>query len=189
MMTPALTYTLPWDFKEHVRATRALTAVTLRRQPLRRAFMLGWPLILLLMALLPKVVWTRSPIDWTAVVVGMAPWLLVVLFFYALTFWGTPYLAAWRTKRNDPATQAPLTRTIDSDGFRITGPSISISMGWPAISAVVETKQFFLIYATKVCAYYIPKHVVGSPSEVAHLRDRIRELVGDRAELLSTTAG
>lgn len=182
---PDFEYASTWDFKEHARAVRALSSQNLRRQPWRRVLWAVWPVLFLAILFGLPLLRTHGPVDWPRVLVAAAPWIAVLIFWYWFITVGAPYLAASRTRKNDPASQGIIVRSLNPDGFQVSGAGINLTLSWEAVPEIVETPEFFLVYSTRLNAYPIPKRLMTSPEEVQRVRDYLRGKVQERARLLS----
>jgi hypothetical protein len=179
---PVYRYSSPWDFKEHQRALRAVSTVTIRRQPWKRLFRLTFPVLLFVLIMGPQL-WRDRPAVDSNFAVNLALWLVLVLAWVAVIKWGDVYLATRRVQKLDPAAKGTLVRTLSDEGFRVEGSGVSVELQWAGIHSAVETPEFFLIFLNKLCAYYIPKVLISQAGEVARLRQLLSARLGDRAHL------
>ena len=181
-------YSSPWDFNEHLRALRAVSAIVLRRRPWLRAFRIGFPLLLIALVFGPA--WLRGELELNSVFLFSAlPWLLLLVLWVGFMRWGEFYLAARRTRRLDPSAKGTLTRTISEDGFRIDGTGQSGELRWEGIHSVVETTDFVLVFYNRLCAYYVPKRLIPAPGELQALRSLCRAKLGERAQVWASELG
>lgn len=175
-------YASPWDFREHQRALRAVSAVTLRRRPWFWAFRITFPFFLA--ALVFGSQWLSEGFELNTIFfMGALPWLLLILVWMIFLRWGESYLATRRTRRLDPSAAGTLTRTFTPDGFRIDGTGVSVDLRWHGIHSVVETREFLLVFHNKLCGYYVPKRLIVAPHQLDAVRDLIRANLGERAQL------
>ena len=111
--------------------------------------------------------------------VGLAVWCL----WDALT----PPFQRWQVRRalaGLPSLQEPQIYTFDASGLQMQNSLASGSVSWRAIVKVAEADDYFLLYYSDKCAYYLPKRVVGAQYEqLRHLL--ATQLSTDRLELLS----
>ena len=185
----AVTYQLssPWDFGEHMQVLRAVDRVAMRRRPVVRLVRIAFPflLIVLLSSSVLRDVTSQPPL---VIALSLLPYLLLVTLWFAFLSWGQFYLAARRTQRLDPSARGVLTRTLNTDGFRIDGTGQAVDLRWEGIHSIIETSEFFLIFFNRLCAYYIPKHLVRSSVELDEIRTLLRVKLGDRASLAPSGA-
>lgn len=102
---------------------------------------------------------------------GLVVWLL----WDALT----PRFERWQVRRalaGLPSLQEPQAYTFDSDGLHMRNSLASGTVAWAAIVKAVETDEYFLLYYTDRCAYYLPKRVVGEQSP------ELRELLASQLD-------
>jgi YcxB-like protein len=175
-------YSSPWAFKEHQRALRAMSAVTIRRQPWKRLFRLAFPVLLLAFIMGPQLLRDDPAID-SNFAANLALWLVLILAWAAVIRWGDVYLATRRVHKLDPSTKGTLVRTLSDEGFRVDGSGVSVELQWAGIHSAVETPEFFLIFMNKLAAYYIPKVLISQSGEIARVRQLLSARLGDRAQL------
>jgi hypothetical protein len=113
-------------------------------------------------------------------------WIIgaVALLFFAVEV-VTPLLlrrAFRRTFAETPALQHPQVYSFDETGLRISGGPAVTALGWDGIVRVVETEEFFLLFYSKQCAYFLPKRAIDGSSG-AHLREVLHHHLGARATL------
>ena len=183
--TTSYRYSSPWDFKEYQRVLRAVSAVTLRRQPWRRGFRLLFPVLLFVFIMGPQLLRDDPQFD-SNFAVNLSLWLILVLIWLAVVRWGEGYFAARRTRRLDPSARGTLVRTLSNDGFRVDGSGQSVELRWDGIHSAVETPEFILVFFNRLCAYYIPKVLVTQSGELGRIRELLSAKLGDRAQLQST---
>jgi hypothetical protein len=181
-------YSSPWDFREHLQALRAASAIALRHRPWLRAFRVAFPVLLIALVFGPPGL--RGELTLNAVFwISALPWLLLLVLWVVFLRWGEFYLAARRTRRLDPSAKGTLTRTVSEEGFRIDGTGQSGELRWEGIHSVVETADFLLVFYNRLCAYYVPKRLIVTSSELESLRSLIRAKLGDRAQLWASQMG
>jgi hypothetical protein len=181
-------YSSPWDFKEHLEALRAVSAVALRRRPWLRALRLAFPLFLIALVFGPP--WLRGELEFNSVVfISALPWVLLLILWVVFIRWGEFFLAARRTRRLDPSANGILTRTLSEEGFRIDGTGQSGELRWEGIHSVVETTDFLLVFYNRLCAYYVPKRLILTRGEFEGLRSLLRAKLGDRAQVWASHMG
>ena len=66
-------------------------------------------------------------------------------------------MAARRKEKRYPPEQRSFVSQISHSGYSVETPIDSVNLDWAAISRVVETGQFFLLYVDQSNAHYIPK--------------------------------
>jgi hypothetical protein len=120
--------------------------------------------------------------DWSAY---MAENWHLLLMGPLLAFIGFPLLWLWNLRshrQSSPASQGQQTYFIDERGIELSGPLYRTNLEWPAITRVVETRLFFLIYFGKQAAYFVPKRIL-SAVETSELRELIRRNVHGKISL------
>ena len=177
-MTGPLAYEFSVDPAETVRACRELR----RRQAFAWVEWAVWPALFILAAL-----YLLVGRDWRALwPLGLVA--LVILLFQALL----PLVQRWQIGRAYQATPnlrgAQAYRFSDA-GLRITGGAATIELGWDSFVEVAETKEFFLFFYSKQCAYYLPKRVARDHSQRDALRALLRAKLGPRAARLQSDVG
>ena len=73
---------------------------------------------------------------------------------------------------------------LSSDGIRAWGALHNTSLQWNAVHEVVETRDYFLIYLSKVQFFFLPKTALGGATELAAARCLFEDAISDRAKLL-----
>ena len=182
--TMSYRYSSPWDFKEHQRVLRAVSAVTLRRQPWRRIFRVLFPVLLFVLIMGPQLLRHDPRFDGNFAV-NLSLWLILVLIWLAVVPWGEVYFAVRQTRRVDPSTRGTLVRTLSNEGFRVDGSGQSVELQWDGIHSAVETPEFILIFFNRLCAYYIPKVLITQSGELGRIRELLSAKLGHRAHLQS----
>ena len=115
-------------------------------------------------------------------------WLLGVaaLFLGALTL-ATPWVQRRQLRRayaETPSLREPQVYRFSDAGLSITGGPATITLGWDAIVEALETEEFFLLFYSKQCAYYVPKRATGGIAEQGALRALLRRHLDTRASTL-----
>jgi hypothetical protein len=145
---------------------RAVIAVNIRSPAMwaSYAFFLGLPAILVILPVLLGQDWAEYMSEnWHLLIVG--PLLAVV---------GFPLMWLWTLhshRKASPSSQGTQSYRIDDRGVELFGALYRTSLDWAAITRVVETSEFFLLYFGKQAAYFLPKRVLGEPE-----RNQVREL-------------
>ena len=103
-------------------------------------------------------------------------------------FWllGIPLVTRWsatRTLRSTPAFQGTLVYELTDGGLRLTSDVSASDLTWAALTRVVETRKFFLLFQNKAMALFIPKAALGGPQAEEDLRTMIARHLGARATL------
>jgi hypothetical protein len=174
-----------FDQREHYRAMRALTQLTvLRWLPRVVGVFFG---VLFLLIILGGI--ASGHVGGT--LINLLPWVLIAGLWTFLI----PLSQKWtarRLARTDPSVIGPQQRILDERGFKSIGNGIELQIPWDRFSKVRETEEFFLFFYNWQCAYYVPKRALGS----AHRWEAVQLIqrhVGERATLLqsslATTAG
>lgn len=89
---------------------------------------------------------------------------------YLIIFLLVPYAeSAWRLRRM-PAAWSQLSVSVDAAGASFTGGNTTRTIGWSAISRVVETREFLLFYQGPVQATFVPLSAFATPQELADFR-------------------
>jgi drug/metabolite transporter superfamily protein YnfA len=70
------------------------------------------------------------------------------------------------------------------DGLALTNDHASNLVRWTAFTQAVETPEFFLLYYSPKCAYYLPKRIVANESQTDAVREFLREKLGPKADHL-----
>ena len=73
---------------------------------------------------------------------------------------------------------------FNDDGLALSNDHTSNLIRWTAFTEAVETPEFFLLYYSPKCAYYLPKRIVTNESQTDAVREFLREKLGPRAEHL-----
>jgi hypothetical protein len=122
--------------------------------------------------------WQRG--GWRAIslpllVLGMAPWLIIVLALPLASRW-----AARRALRTGPSTRGTQRVGVAEWGLRVTGPLHSGELKWPAFMRAVETEEFFLFFISKVQPIFVPKRLL-TAAELEQVRALTRDGLGAKA--------
>lgn len=166
----SLTYEFRVDPSETVRASQYIR----RRQRFGWLRWAVWPMLLGL-----AVLYRATDVPWRDL------WLLGVaaLFLAALTL-ATPWVQRRQLQRaysETPSLREPQVYRFSDAGLAITGGPATVTLGWDAIVEALETPEFFLLFYSKRCAYYVPKRSIGGIAEEEALRVLLREHLGTRA--------
>jgi YcxB-like protein len=168
-MGNSLVFELALDPGETVRAGQAIQE---RARARSNTFWLYW----LIIPAAGVLTWRASvrTIMSLAIVVGIV--LLVALVSPALRrrqvrrlYAGTPALAG--AKRYE----------FNEEGLTLSNASASHLLRWSAFVQAAETPEFFLLYYSKGCAYYLPRRGIGSETQVDAVRQLLRDQLGERA--------
>ena len=107
-------------------------------------------------------------------------------------FWlvGIPLLMRWtakRTLRSTPAFQGNLVYEFSDSGLQLKSEVSESHLTWSALTRVVETRGFFLLFQNKAMALFVPKSALDASSSEGELRAMIGRHLGERARLTSHT--
>jgi hypothetical protein len=80
-----------------------------------------------------------------------------------------------------PALNGPQRYEFTEDGLAISNASVKNLIQWSAFVEAAETKEFFLLYYAKNCAYYVPRRIMGPEEQVDAVRRLLRQHLGNRA--------
>ena len=169
-MSNPLVFELVLDPAETVRAGQEIE----RRDPSWQSWRL-WAFWLLIP--LTMIVAFRWPIRALGAVLGAA-------IFGGLVALLTPALRRRRVRRAYAATPAlagPQRYEFTDDGLALSNASVSNLVRWSAFVQAAETPEFFLLYYSKRCAYYLPRRIMGPEAQIDALRELLRSRLGDRA--------
>jgi hypothetical protein len=180
-----LEFQFPFDRREWMQAFRAVLAVTVRR----RWWLYGViALIFLAAAGLPiaAILTGREPAMQAAL--SALPWVVLIVFWVWLFYFGAPWWAARQIERKYPAFAGQQSRIFTSSGVRWISPGSTQDLQWSAIYRVVETPRFVLLFPTMSAAQFVPKRVM-TPDHLAQLRELlIASLSRERLRLLPSAA-
>ena len=169
-MTAPLTYEFHLDPAETVRAGREVQ----RRQRLAWIEWAVWPMLAILTAF-----YLISGTPWQDL------WLLgLVAAFFLCLRWLAPRIQRWQLRRaysETPSLRGPQVYQFTDAGLTIRGGAASTTLGWDSFVKADETREFFLLFYSKRCAYYLPKRVAGDEGERNALRALLRAKLGARA--------
>jgi hypothetical protein len=70
---------------------------------------------------------------------------------------------------------------FSDQGLTLSNASASNTLRWSAFVEAAETPEFFLLYYSKRCAYYLPRRVMGPEVQVDAMRRLLRDQLGERA--------
>lgn len=107
--------------------------------------------------------------------------VFALLGLYAL-FW--PMIQRTRLRRyykNTPALSGPQRYNFTEDGLLLANDGSETLIRWPSVLEAAETREFFLVYYSKKCAYYLPKRVMHSDDVENDLRAFLHAKLGERA--------
>lgn len=74
------------------------------------------------------------------------------------------------------------------EGLGLSNDQASNLVRWTAFTQAVETPEFFLLYYSPKCAYYLPKRVVETEGQAVAIRGLLRDKLGEKAESLVAPA-
>lgn len=167
-----------FDAQEYFRASKAIERLTASR---RHVWLLafGLPVGLSALGLLLGAFGTGAP-AWGNLPIW--PWV----FFPVFAFIGIPLLTRWQIHRAikaNPRLKGEIVRTVSAEGLECRDEGTSARFEWRSIMRVVETKEFYLIFYSRNCAYFIPRRLVPD-AERMELHRLLDEYIGSRLELL-----
>jgi len=125
--------------------------------------------------------WERG--GWEAVDVGFLAWTLAPVVLAALL---VPVSALWLAYGGAPRGAADDEQlvSIGHDGVRASTRLFGGELRWGEVTKAVETPDFFLVFRSRVQAFYLPKRaLVAGDADVMALREMLRAQLGGRAEL------
>ncbi|SRR6266566_4898164 len=172
-------YTFRWTFDDHMRAQRQVMRHMIGGTWLK--ILPGLAAALLLIVVIALIVagpTSRSEAFFTAL-----PYVLILALIVFMMRWGSPWLAARRTQRDDPAVRGDFTHSVGDHAFTIEAAGSKVELTWDHIRQVVETPDFFLYYYRPKWAYFTPKRAI-PPADLPSLRAALRSHLGTRVRLL-----
>lgn len=142
---------------EQVAATRAM----LRARP-------NWYALTALWGVVPLVLAIHA---WLTEGCGATVFELILISAAGLVFstYGMPWIAVRASRRGVRSPDGPFTWTLDDEGCRVEGPAIGLTLRWAAIVDTKETPHAFLLYTSRMQAYFIPMRAV-SEADLPRLR-------------------
>lgn len=81
-----------------------------------------------------------------------------------------------------PALNGPQRYVFTDDGLALSNDGATNLIRWSAFVEAAETTEFFLLYYSPKCAYYLPRHVVAKEDQEDALRGFLREKLGEKAK-------
>jgi len=169
-MNSPLAFELVLDPAETVRASQEVErrARTLRGQ----AVWFFWLLIPLVMALT-----LHAPLS------VLKTYLIVIIIvgLFALIWPAIRERQVRRLYADTPALSGPQSYTFTDDGLAVANAGVSNLIRWSAFTEAAETSEFFLLYYSRKCAYYLPKRIIDSDALVDAVRAFLRDKLGERA--------
>jgi YcxB-like protein len=171
-----------WRFAEFARASRdadRYRARTLTQTAMRTGFtalVIGTLALAILDALTAE--------DTVAHLLDIVPWTFLIALWLVFRFGGNGWLAAWFIRQNNPNMLAGCRHAISRAGYRLRCGQAESQVAWAGIVRVVETRAFFLTFATRSGAYYLPKRVL-NPEQCTYIRSLVQQGVGDRFMMLA----
>jgi YcxB-like protein len=169
-----LTYTWDWTRAEHIRVHKALSREVWRRGLLRivrAVFFLG----IGAGALVPLYLAFRGD---ATLLIRVLPWLLMIGLWLSLFTWILPRSSA---RAHLKLHRGPQRLAISPDALESGCDTCSNQLRWSAIQRVVETPEFFFLFYTPQCAYYLPKQVLRTPAEQERVRIALRTYLPEQA--------
>ena len=112
-----------------------------------------------------------------------------IVFFPMFWLVGLPLSQRWtsgRIFRGSPGLQGPRVFSFGPSGLTIDAGVSRGEAQWEAVIRVDETREFFLLYLSKLVAHVLPKEAFDSPSEVERFRQIVSRAVGRRARWAGT---
>jgi hypothetical protein len=171
-------FRLQFDPAEHYRASQAIARLTGDRW-WTYSLAFGFPLLLTGWSLGWHLI-EGSPLEIDSGAIW--PWLFFPLFSFVVI----PALTRWqlrRAVRQAPALHGELVRVVTDEGVEARANGVSSAFSWPSIIRAVETREFFVLFYAKKCAYYIPLRAV-PVGDLAPLRAVLRTRLGPRVQLI-----
>lgn len=128
-----------------------------------------WPLLLLGVPFVPlNILMFFLGDDWRPIATNALPFSGLILFWLLLP----PVSARWQLSKR-PYLSEEMRYCFDIEGARLTAPSFSTFMKWPAIHAVRETKSAFLVYSAPNVAQLVPKTLFPTEADVIAWREAV----------------
>jgi hypothetical protein len=93
--------------------------------------------------------------------------------------------AVRRVLRDDASTGGVQERQLDDRGLTIVSPGLRAEISWQIIKRVLETRDHFLVFQNRDCAYSLPKRAF-TQEALDSARQVFRANLGDRAEVRET---
>jgi hypothetical protein len=173
-----VTATFDFDPAEHDRAWRAVTNQTSWRY-------FSWGLAAFVLIIVScSVIPNWDTVEPLALFMSLLPYL-VFLVVWMLLFSYLRRRVARKIPDMDPSARGPQERRLDSVGFHSRGNGVVLQVPWRVFMRAVETEEFFLLFYSKQCAYYVPKRAL-SFADTADARALLRSNLGDSATFLTT---
>ena len=165
----AVTFT--WNAAEHGRAVRAIFLNALVPKALKVGFWLGLCLIgvVSLLAIL-------AAHDPATTLVAMLPWLVLLVFWFAVLWWLNPWFSARSWAKRHPEGHRDVMYRFAADGMEAESHVGSSVTRWHVIKRIIETDEFLLSYLTWQCAMYLPKRAL-SAEQYAAIRLRLEQVL------------
>ena len=123
--------------------------------------------------------------DWSTLAGQLLPWWTL---FPALFFGLMWIMRRWTVRRlfaDDASQKGAQERVLDDDGYHIRSPGMSANVSWTLMRSVIETKNFFLLFQTRDCAYFLPKRTM-APELVQAARALMVRHLQERARIQTT---
>ncbi len=169
-----------FDAKEAFRGARAVTSLTAFR------FVPWWIAGLAIVGLATSILSGWGEASLVSMLVSFLPYLLLCGFWLALI----PF-SQWHASRKMPSRDAslngPQEREIDLFGYHSRGNGVTVDVPWHVMARGVETREFFLFFYNKQCAYYLPKRTL-TAAQSTDVQSLMRAGLGERAILAPTSA-
>ncbi len=88
---------------------------------------------------------------------GSAAVLLLLGALYLAYLFLSPALTIRRQMKSSPHLSQVGRYEFGTDEFRISRPSLNVSMPWSNVHSVVELRDVFAIFTTRMCFFAVPK--------------------------------
>lgn len=120
-----------------------------------------------------------EPKDWLSGVLFLVLFSLLLFVYFPWSF----RRRIRKAYRNNPNAQRETTYRFTSRGIASSTAVGRSEAAWEAVTEVVETKEDFLFFFSRLSAYVVPKDAFSSPDERQQLRRIVMSFAGDRAKL------
>ena len=115
--------------------------------------------------------------DFTPLARGF-PWFLLIGIWLFLLTWMLPHVSARAYLKFH---RGPQRLALTPDAVESGCDVCTNQMRWSAIQRAVETPDYFFLFYTRQCAYFLPKRVLQAPEEQERVRSALRAYLPEQA--------
>jgi hypothetical protein len=83
----------------------------------------------------------------------------------------------------NPDATAPALYRFTDRGFEERECPVEVSIGWSAVTEVLETETALLLFVGRTKAYIVPRHALQEAGQLDRVRALLRDRLGARARL------